>query len=160
MSEILVHPFPPLYDEYSKVLILGSFPSVVSRQRNFYYANPQNRFWRVMRELFGDYDDPERLCHENHIALWDVIASCVIDGSSDASIREAKVNDIAKLVEKTRIRAVFTTGSKASRLYEKYVACELPHYSLPSTSGANARMRMDELVERYAVIRKVICEKD
>lgn len=158
-SELLVHPFEPLYDENSEVLILGSFPSVVSRQQSFYYANVHNRFWPLMGMLFEDeITDREEFCHRHHIALWDVIYSCRIKGSSDSSITDVTANDIAGLAEKTKIKAVFTTGSTAAKLYKKYVDCSLPHYALPSTSPANAAMRIDSLYEKYRVIREVLDE--
>ena len=158
-SELLVHPFEPLYDENSEVLILGSFPSVVSRQQNFYYANSHNRFWPLMGMLFEEeITDREEFCHRHHIALWDVIYSCRIKGSSDSSIADVTVNDIAGLAEKTRIRAVFTTGAAASKLYQKYVDCSLPHYGLPSTSPANAAMRISDLYVKYRVIREGLDE--
>ena len=151
---LLIHPFEPVWNEHAKVLILGSFPSVVSREKNFYYANPGNRFWRVMAAVFEtEITDRRQFCLDHGIALWDVIRSCRIHGSSDVSISDVTVNDIAAFAAGTKIRAVFTTGTKASRLYEHYVQCELPHIALPSTSGANARMRMDDLIRAYQIIR-------
>lgn len=156
--EHLEHPFGPLYDETSRVLILGSFPSVISRQQNFYYANPQNRFWLVLSAVFEDpagQTSAQRaaFARRHHLALWDVIASCSIHASSDASIQDVKVNAIGELVKKTRIRVICTTGGKASTLYQKYVEVPLPHIALPSTSGANARMSLERLVQEYACIR-------
>lgn len=159
-TERLIHPFEPLYDQNSEVLILGSFPSVISRKQNFYYANPQNRFWGVLSLLFEEeIADRREFCLKHHIALWDVIASCRIHGSSDSSITDVTVNDIALLASKTKIRAVFTTGGTASKLYDRYVTCDLPHYALPSTSGANARMRMDDLLKHYRKITEVLYAK-
>lgn len=158
-SELLIHPFEPLYDENSEVLILGSFPSVVSREKSFYYANVHNRFWPLMSILFEEeITDRTEFCKRHHIALWDVIYSCRIKGSSDSSITDVTVNDIAGLAEKTKIRAVFTTGGTASRLYKKYVTCDLPHYSLPSTSPANAAMKLDDLYQKYRLITEVLYE--
>ncbi len=157
ISELLVHPFEPLYDEDSEILILGSFPSVVSRQQSFYYANKQNRFWPLMEILFEEeIEDRTQFCHKHHIALWDVINSCRIKGSSDAAITDVTVNDIDSLRNKTKIRAVFTTGGTASKLYKKYVKCDLPHYPLPSTSPANAAMRLNDLYEKYRIIPEVL----
>lgn len=157
----LEHPFGPIFDKDSKVLILGSFPSVISRKKSFYYANRANRFWKVMKEIYGEeIDDPVSFVHRHHIALWDVIASCTITGSSDASIRDVVVNDIESLVNKTKIETVFTTGSKAAKLYESFVVCSKKHIALPSTSGANARMKLDDLVKAYIVIREKTDEKD
>lgn len=157
----LEHPFGPIYDSDSKVLILGSFPSVISRKKSFYYANRANRFWKVMREIYGEeIKDPVSFVHDHHIALWDVIASCTITGSSDASIRDVVVNDIESLVQQTKINTVFTTGSKASQLYDQYVVCSKTHIALPSTSGANARMKLNDLVQAYAIIKEKADEED
>ena len=160
-EEKVVHPFAPIYDQSSRVLILGSFPSVISRKQSFYYANVHNRFWPVLFTLFEEEpSDRTEFCHRHHIALWDVIHSCTIAGSSDASIKDVIVNDIPSLVKKTNVRAVFTTGSRASSLYEKYIDCSLVHIALPSTSSANARMKMDDLVNAYRIIREYCDEKD
>ncbi|MEE8808351.1 MAG: DNA-deoxyinosine glycosylase [Lactimicrobium sp.] len=163
MAELakVVHPFAPIYDENSRVLILGSFPSVISRQQSFYYANPHNRFWPVLFSLFEeDPCDRTDFCHRHHIALWDVIQSCTIAGSSDASIKDVVVNDIGSIVNKTNVKAIFTTGSRASSLYDKYIQVELPHISLPSTSSANARMKMEDLCRKYEIIKEYINEED
>ncbi|MBR2810872.1 MAG: DNA-deoxyinosine glycosylase [Solobacterium sp.] len=154
MPEILVHPFPPLYDEESRVLILGSFPSVVSRKKAFYYANPGNRFWRVLAAVFEEeIKDRRTFCLEHHIALWDVIASCSIHGSSDASIDNVTVNDIGSLVAKTKIRHIFATGKKAAGLYSLYIHEDIPFTGLPSTSGANASYHLEDLINAYRIIR-------
>ena len=158
--EFVVHPFDPVYDDESKVLILGSFPSVVSREKNFYYANKGNRFWKLMSVLFDEeINDRKQFCLDHHIALWDVIASCSIEGSSDASIKDVTVNDINRLIRKTKIRTVFTTGKKAADLYQKYINCDKEHIPLPSTSGANAAMSMDRLKEYYMVILEKLDEE-
>ena len=104
--------------------------------------------------------DRKEFCLKHNIALWDVIASCTIRGSSDSSITDVMVNDIASLIADTRIQAVFTTGRKASTLYERYIKTDTAHYPLPSTSGANASMRMDDLLEHYRIIREILDEKD
>lgn len=159
-TEVLVHPFPPLYDADSEVLILGSFPSVVSRQQSFYYANRSNRFWSVLAQVFQeDITDRRAFCLAHHIALWDVIGSCRIHGSSDASITDITVNDIPSLVDQTEIRTVFTTGAKARDLYHANVVCSARHIALPSTSSANARMRLEDLVQEYRIIREVLDEE-
>lgn len=160
-SDLLQHTFGPLYDRDSRILILGSFPSVVSRRMNFYYANPGNRFWPLLSALFEEeISDRRQFCLDHHIALWDVIASCRITGSSDASIRDVSVNDIPALVKDTKIRTIFTTGKKAADLYRKYIDCDLEHIALPSTSGANAAMSFAMLKERYQVILEKLYEKD
>ena len=135
-SERVFHTFGPVYDKDSRILILGSFPSVVSRQQNFYYANRSNRFWPLLADLFEEeITDRKQFCLDHHIALWDVIGSCRIDGSSDASIRDVEANDIGSLVKETRIHTVFTTGQKAADLYRKLVHCEIEHIALPSKIG-------------------------
>lgn len=163
MKEIhIVHPFPPVYDENSSVLILGSFPSVVSRKMNFYYANHNNRFWPVLSALFHEeIIDREDFCHRHHIALWDVIHSCRITGSSDTSIKDVTVNDIGSLVKKTQISCIFTTGKKASSLYDRYIHLDhMEHIGLPSTSSANASMHLEDLIQAYAVIPEKLNEKE
>lgn len=155
MPEVAYHTIKPVFDENSRVLILGSFPSVVSRKKDFYYANPQNRFWKVMEAIFREeIKDRKDFCHRHHIALWDVIASCSIQGSSDASITDVHINDIAGLLAKTRVHVIFTTGLKAYQLFDKYIRVNVPVIPLPSTSGANAHMSLAELTEKYRIIEK------
>ncbi len=156
----VVHPFPPVYDVNSKVLILGSFPSVISREKNFYYANQNNRFWKVMSVLFQEeIKDKVEFCHLHHIALWDVVHSCQISGSSDSSITNVKVNDISSLLKQTHIQRIFLTGQKAQQLFERYITCDIKHIGLPSTSSANAKMRLDELVDKYKIILETLNEE-
>lgn len=153
------HTLEPLYNEASEILILGSFPSVVSRNMNFYYANRTNRFWPVMEQLFEEtITDRREFCLRRHIALWDVIESCTISGSSDSTIRDVRANDIASLVRNSSVHTVFTTGAKAASLYKRYVSCPLPVIALPSTSAANAGMRLDDLVKEYLCVRKALEE--
>lgn len=162
------HTFLPVYDEESRILILGSFPSVKSRENQFYYGHPQNRFWKVMGALF---DEPEPLGIEGRtaflyahgIALWDVLSSCAIVGASDASIVDPVANDLSRIAEAAPLEAVFTTGSKATALYRRFGAPQLPglaHTGLPSTSPANARMRLDDLVKAYLSIRETLERRD
>ncbi len=149
------HPFEPIIDEQSKILILGSFPSPVSRQQNFYYANKNNRFWKVMEILFDEeITDRTTFCHNHHIALWDVIHSCTIKGASDASISDVVPNDIHTLIEQYPITTIFTTGKTATKLYNKYITCNIEHIGLPSTSSANAKMKLNDLVNAYHVIQE------
>ena len=162
MGEIkhVVHPFLPIYDENSEILILGSFPSVISREKNFYYANKNNRFWKVMSILFQeDIQDKAEFCLKHYIALWDVIHSCEIIGSSDSSISNVIVNDIESLISKTNIRKIFFTGKKAEELYKKYIACDIAYVGLPSTSSANAKMHLDDLIREYQIILETLNEK-
>ena len=148
------HTFMPVYDENSKVLILGSFPSVKSREQGFYYGHPQNRFWRVLATICG-CDVPEtieakkKLLLANQIAIWDVIDQCDIIGSSDSSIKNVVPADIAGLLSETKISRVFVNGKTAGKLYKKF--CEertkLPAQVLPSTSPANAAISLEKLIE-------------
>lgn len=155
----VVHPFPPVWNADSCVLILGSFPSVRSRETGFYYGHPQNRFWPLLARLYGEAmpigtDERRAFALRNRIALWDVIQSCAITGSSDASIRDAKPNDIAALIRQTNITHIFCNGQQAYRLFQKYCAedCGMQAISLPSTSPANAAWTMDRLAEVWQVI--------
>ncbi|MBF1085791.1 DNA-deoxyinosine glycosylase [Solobacterium sp.] len=153
----VIHPLDAIYDEHSRVLILGSFPSVISRQNKMYYANKTNRFWAVMEALFNvEITDHALFCHQHHIAMWDVIHSCTIEGSSDSSIKNVKTNDIAGLVHKSNIQLIVTTGKKAAVLYNQYIHLDIPHISLPSTSAANAKMRLEQLVNEYQKIKGVL----
>ena len=158
-----IHPIPPVYDEFSEVLILGSFPSVRSRETGFYYGHPQNRFWKVLTEVLGWPAVPETVPQKremllaSHIALWDVIASCEISGSSDASIRNIVPNDLHSLLSRSRVRAVFCNGTTAYRLCLRYPDPEtrLQPVLLPSTSPANASWSLSGLVEAWQVLRTV-----
>ena len=153
----LHHTLEPLFDESSEVLILGSFPSIVSREKSFYYANPTNRFWPVMEILFAEaIKDRREFCLRRHIALWDVIESCTINGSSDSSIRDVKANDIAWLISRSSVHTVFTTGAKAASLYRRYISVPQPCIPLPSTSAANAHMRLNDLVKEYTCVRNAL----
>lgn len=153
----VIHPLDAIYDEHSRVLILGSFPSVISRQNKMYYANKTNRFWAVMEALFNvEITDYALFCHQHHIAMWDVIHSCTIEGSSDSSIKNVKTNDIAGLVHKSNIQLIVTTGKKAAVLYNQYIHLNIPHISLPSTSAANAKMRLEQLINEYQKIKEVL----
>lgn len=153
----VIHPLDAIYDEHSRVLILGSFPSVISRQNKMYYANKTNRFWAVMEALFKVViTDRALFCHQHHIAMWDVIHSCTIEGSSDSSIKNVKTNDIAGLVHKSNIQLIVTTGKKAAVLYNQYIHLDIPHISLPSTSAANATMRLEQLINEYQKIKEVL----
>ena len=148
------HPFPPLYDKDSKVLILGSFPSVKSREMKFFYGHPQNRFWKVIARIF-DQENPtsieekRKLILDNHLALWDVIAECEISGSSDASIKNAKANDLSEILNNSHIQKIIVNGKTAERLYIKYIepVTDIKAVVLPSTSPANAVWSLERLVD-------------
>ena len=153
------HELPPVFDENSKVLILGSLPSVKSRKVGFYYMHPQNRFWRVLEEIFKEkIEDKKEFCLTHHIALWDTCASCEITSSSDSSIKNIVPNDLSLILEKANIVQIFTTGKKAHEIYQKYL---YPVYKkedicLSSTSPANAKKKLEDLVEEYKKIIKFL----
>lgn len=148
----LTHIFEPVYNQHSKVLILGTFPSVKSRENHFYYGHPQNRFWKVISALTDSalpqtVDEKKMLLLQNGIAVWDVIARCTIAGSSDSSIRDVEVNDISKLLAEADIRQIYGNGGKAWELYMKYAYPKTGRemIKLPSTSPANASFQLDRL---------------
>lgn len=155
--EQLAHPFGPLFDSESRVLILGSFPSVKSREQVFYYGHPQNRFWPLMASLLGektpDRDDIEakkRLILSHHLALWDSIASCEIIGSSDSSIRNVRANDLSIIIQNAPIRRIFCNGNTSFQMLQRYgdplgISVE----KLPSTSPANAAWSMERLMKEW-----------
>ena len=150
-----IHPFEPIYDENSKILILGSFPSVRSRADGFYYGHPQNRFWKVLSFLLNEEmpktnEEKRTLLLRSGIALWDVIASCEIENSSDSTIRQAKPNDLSEIFKTADIRRVYTNGKTADRLYRKYHEREA--VCLPSTSPANAAWTLERLQRAWQVI--------
>ena len=137
----LEHPFPPVFDQNSRILILGSFPSVKSREQGFFYGHPQNRFWRVTAAVMAcpvpeTIEEKHAFLLSNGIALWDVIAACEIENSADSSIRNAVANDLSRIFASADIHAVFTNGKTADRLYRKYIGENA--VCLPSTSPANA----------------------
>lgn len=148
------HTFEPVYDEYSKILILGSFPSVKSRENQFYYGHPQNRFWKVLSNVLGaelpnTIDEKKQMLLENHVAVWDVIASCSIVGSSDTSIKDVVINDFAEMLENSQIEKIYVNGGKAYELYHKYAEKKtgLKAIKLPSTSPANAAWNVERLTK-------------
>ena len=156
------HTLKPIYNIDSKILILGTMPSVKSRELGMYYAHPQNRFWLVLEKLFNkEILDKEKFLLENHIALWDVIKTCEIKGSSDSSIRNVIPNDIKCLIEKTNIKYIFTTGKTAYNLYNKYLLekTKIEAICLPSPSSANAKLSVDDLVKAYSVIKEKLKEE-
>ncbi len=163
------HGIAPVFDGRSRVLVLGTMPSPASREAGFYYAHPQNRFWKVLGALFGCPEPVGAQARrsfllERGIAMWDVLGSCTIEGASDASIRDPKPNDLSRIARKADLAAVFTTGSKAAELYRRHSARMLPgvrHVPLPSTSAANARMRLADLVAAYRPLVEVLaaCEE-
>ena len=159
MAEHIQHPFPPLYDADSRILILGSFPSVKSREQKFFYGHPQNRFWKVTSTVF-DCKEPKTIeekklfLHSNHIALWDVIASCEISGSSDSSIKNVVANDLEPILSGSKVDRIFVNGRAAERFYIKYTRDILGRDAiyLPSTSPANAAWSIERLAAEWSVI--------
>ena len=161
MSEHVEHGFGPVWDSESRILILGSMPSPKSRKAAFYYMHPQNRFWKVLADVLGEefpqtVEERKRFLKRNHIALWDVIESCDITGASDASIRNATPNDLTPLLRDAPIARIFTTGAKSAQLYRRLIEPRLAATGitigmtpLPSTSPANASMRLPALIEAY-----------
>lgn len=160
MSELIVHPLKPVYDENSRALVLGTMPSPKSREYGFYYSHPQNRFWRVVSDLYAaplprTNEEKTAFLLRHRIALWDVLKSCRINGADDASIRDPVPNDIAGLLAKTNIRAVFTTGTKAAALYRRLCRKQtgVDAIALPSTSPANCRFySYEKLLDAYRVL--------
>ena len=155
--EHIVHSIAPTYDAESRVLVLGSIPSPKSRESNYNYGHPQNRFWRVISTLAGEplpqtVEEKRALVLRNHIALWDVLAECDIEGASDASIKNPRPNRLSLITKAAPIRAVFCTGAKAHQLYVRLGCeqeCGLAAVRLPSTSPANAACSMERLLEAY-----------
>lgn len=155
----LYHTFGPVYDHDSRILILGSFPSAKSREQNFYYGHPQNRFWPLLSSLTGEsvpntLEAKRALLLKHHIALWDVIAECTITGSSDTSIKNVQVNDFSIILKEAPIANIFANGAKAYELYQKYAYPLTGRESikLPSTSPANAAWNMKRLLDAWSVL--------
>ena len=155
------HPFGPLYNEKSKVLILGSFPSVKSREENFFYGHPQNRFWKVLSKVLGHktpqtIDEKREFLLKNGIALWDVIASCEITGSSDSSIKDVTANDISVILDAADIKKIYVNGKTAEKYYNKYIKNKTGREAvcLPSTSPANAAWNVERLARVWEIIKE------
>ncbi|MDD6212228.1 MAG: DNA-deoxyinosine glycosylase [Clostridiales bacterium] len=149
----VIHTFEPVYDSHSQLLILGSLPSVKSREGNFYYHHPQNRFWKILARITEEklpesIEEKKALLLRHKIAVWDVVQSCDIIGSSDSSIKNVIPTDIKKLLSYTQISRIYTNGGKAGQLYQKYCYAQtnVPNIPLPSTSPANASYSFDRLV--------------
>lgn len=157
------HGIQPVFDKQSKILILGSFPSVKSRENHFFYGHPQNRFWKVLAAVAGedvpsDIEAKKAFLLRNHIAVWDVIESCDIKGSSDSSIKNVVPNDLKLILDHASIEQIITNGNVSGRLYEKYCvdATKRPAICLPSTSPANAAYSLERLIENWQQIKKFI----
>lgn len=155
----VTHLFEPVFDKYSRVLILGTMPSPKSRELGFYYGHPQNRFWPVMADVLGEeypesIEDKISFCLRNHVAVWDVLKSCEISGADDNSIKNPIANDMNEILGLAPIKAIFATGTKAGTLYQKYCFPHtgIPIIKLPSTSPANCGTSYEKLREAYSTI--------
>ena len=151
-----IHPIPPLYNDKSEVLILGSFPSVKSREANFFYGHPQNRFWKVIARIFDEevpqtIEEKKRLILTHHLSMWDVIAECDIIGSSDSSIKDVVPNDLSVILDNAPIRRIIVNGKTAEKMYNKYTLDKtgIKAVVMPSTSPANAAWNIDRLVAEW-----------
>lgn len=164
MQDFVMHSIKPIFNKESKILILGTMPSIKSREIGFYYSHPQNRFWRVISEVLSKKTpvtniEKEEFLLDNKIALWDVLKSCNINNSDDNSIKNVVVNDMHEIFSITDVKAVFTTGNKATELYKKYCfdKTKIASIYLPSTSPANCgRYKYEDLVLEYKSILKYI----
>lgn len=157
---MIVHPIPPLFNENSKALILGSFPSVKSREAQFFYSHPQNRFWAVVAAVYGyekpiTIEDKKHLIFENGLALWDVIAECEIEGSADSTIKNVKANDLSIILQNSSVERIYVNGKTAEKYYNKYTLPKtgIKAVCLPSTSPANAAWSFEKLVEAWKIIK-------
>ena len=154
------HPINPIFDKNSEILILGSFPSVKSREQMFFYGHPQNRFWKVVSAVF-DRNTPETVEDKRdfllstHIAVWDVIASCDIAGSSDSSIKNVVPNDLNIILDNAEIKNIYVNGKTAEKYYNKYIKDNIkrPAICLPSTSPANAAWSLERLIEAWEIVK-------
>ncbi len=160
-NNLIIHPIKPVYDTSSAILILGSFPSVKSREDMFFYAHPQNRFWKVIATVFGcdvpdTLEEKKELLLSEHVALWDVIGSCDIEGSADSTIKNVFVNDISIILKNADIKQIYVNGKTAEKYYNKYLRdlTGRDAICLPSTSPANAAYSMEKLVMHWSIIRE------
>lgn len=150
------HTFPPVYDENSRILILGSLPSVKSREEGFYYGHPKNRFWKMLAGVFGDelpatVEEKKAFLLSHRLAVYDVIAGCEIAGSSDSSIRNVRPADLGEILGRAPIRKILANGRTAGKYFKKYQKEEYQGLlvELPSTSPANAAVSLEQLVKRW-----------
>ena len=157
---MIIHPFEPVYDENSKILILGSFPSVKSREDNFFYGHPRNRFWKLLAALFAE-EVPEDMSAKKDfllrhgIALWDVVYSCDITGSADSTIKNVRPVDLRAVLERADIQRIFVNGSTAKKYYDRYLRDTLGReaFLLPSTSPANAAWSLEKLMKAWEIVK-------
>lgn len=153
---MIQHPIKPIYNKESNILVLGSFPSVKSREECFFYGHPQNRFWRVVSAVYEvetpvTVEDKKKFLLENHIAVWDVIQSCDIVGSSDSTIKNVVVNDLSQILDVAPIEKIFVNGKKAEQFYKRYIQEKIEREAicLPSTSPANAAWSVEKLIDEW-----------
>lgn len=156
---MIVHPIAPVFNEESKILILGSFPSVKSREAEFFYGHPQNRFWKVLSTILNksepkNTNEKRAMLLENHIAVWDVIGACEIEGSSDSTIKNVRANDLSRILEVADIKKIFVNGKTAKKYYDRYIFPVIGREAicLPSTSPANAAYSVARLSEAWRII--------
>ena len=156
---MIKHPIKPVFDEKSRILVLGSFPSVKSREANFFYGHPQNRFWKVLAAVFdaevpNTIEEKREFLLEHRVAVWDVIASCDIVGSSGSSIKNVVPNELSEILSQAKIEQIFVNGKKAEQLYKKYIEKEIGRKAicLPYTSPANAAWSVEKLVTEWKQI--------
>lgn len=161
-SQHQIHTIKPVYDYNSKILILGSFPSVKSREAGFFYGHPQNRFWKVLASVFGTKvpvttEEKKNFLLKCHVAVWDVIGQCEITGSSDSSIRNVVPNPIQDLLDAAPIEQIFVNGKKAEQLYKRYIfpVVKQEAICLPSTSPANAAWSLEQLVAVWQCVNEI-----
>ena len=161
MGEIFTHTFEPIFDKNSEILVLGSFPSVKSRENNFYYSHPQNRFWRVVASVYScpvpkTVEEKKNMLLSNKIAVWDVIKSCEITGSADSTIKSVIPNDLSEILSVADIKKIYANGKTAQSLYNKYIknSTGFDIISLPSTSPANAAYSLEKLIKEWKIINE------
>lgn len=157
----IYHTFEPVYNKDSKILILGSFPSVKSREQGFYYGHARDRFWKVLSELLSckeplEIEEKKEILLKHHIAIWDVIDSCDIKGSSDSSIRNVVPADISSILKQSSVQKIYANGKTAGKLYQKYIQpnTNMGIEILPSTSPANAACSLEDLQNTWRIILK------
>ena len=161
MGKIFTHTFEPIFDKNSEILVLGSFPSVKSRENNFYYAHPQNRFWKVVSSVYScpvpkTVEEKKNMLLSNKIAVWDVIRSCEITGSADSTIKSVIPNDLSEILSVADIKKIYANGKTAQSLYNKYIKKNtgVDIISLPSTSPANAAYSLEKLIKEWKIINE------
>ena len=158
---MVMHPIAPIYDKHSTILILGSFPPVKSREEGFFYGHKQNRFWKVVSRVFEEeepktIEEKKALLLRKHIAVWDVIAGCDIEGSSDSTIKNVRPNDLSTILDNAQIKAIYVNGKTAEKYYKKYIEKSINRKAvcLPSTSPANAAWSIEKLLDTWRCIKE------